>query len=156
MPENIRICARCGKEFVADIDDYICSNECAEAIVQEMNKKWGLGSQNANSKKICVQCGKEFVAGKCTQICCSKECGEERRKELKRKWRTEKKHNAVKIEIRPARSAKAERLCHDCKQPVLGNNYRCADCWRKRPIKYHISDEAFHNSSSLLAHCDGF
>ncbi len=97
MPENIRICARCGKEFVADIDDYVCSNECAEAIVQEMNKKW-----------------------------------------------------------RRPRSAKAGRLCHDCKQPVPDNNYRCAECWRKWRIKYQISDEAFHNSSSLLAHCDGF
>ncbi len=156
MPENIRICARCGKEFVADIDDYICSNECAEAIVQEMNKKWGPERQIANSKKICVQCSKGFAPRISAQVCCSKECGNERRKELKRKYRSEKKNNAVKIEIPPARSAKGGRLCHDCKQPVPGNNYRCADCWRKWRIKYHISDDAFHNSSGLLAHCDGF
>ena len=120
-----KICAFCGKEFVAlSAKGKYCSLEC--------NNKAYLKRQFERRKKehpedvlVCPCCGKEFFRSKANPVYCSYVC--------KRKMEPPKPQ-PKRLSSKTTGYLAPKRKCHDCKRPT--DNYRCPECWEKYRAKH--------------------
>lgn len=120
-----KICAFCGKEFVAlSAKGKYCSLECNNKAFRkrqfERRKK-----EHPELVRICPCCGKEFLCSTTFPVYCSHVC---RRKMEPPKAKSKRLSSKTTGYLAP------KRKCHDCKRPT--DNYRCPECWAKYRAKH--------------------
>ena len=97
---KIKLCAMCGKEFVAEGNRKYCSEECSAKAKLKNWRNYRARKEQKKSFAICVLCGREFETSAANKKYCSDECRRYARQETFRESKRRKAEEERKEQFR--------------------------------------------------------